>query len=113
MDINNMDFYDIDNLSKEEKEKIIENINIDWENHCYNPKNNNCDMRCEGAAESCLMVTGDNPSVEEMKEFFRRNVFHKIKYRKFLDTEKGEESLKELGLKCNREVKNQISGYKL
>ena len=73
----------IKNMNKEEIVEELARINvkveddeveIDWDNHCYNPDVNGCSRTCDGSS-ACPIVKAietdaDWPSREEVKDYF-------------------------------------------
>lgn len=102
-DLEELSHKELEDLSMEE---LMDRVKVNWDNHCYNPDENSCDGRCQGASNCPLAVyynsraysegVVDRPSKEEMIKHFKKSKINSILWGKFLETEKGKEFMEEV-----------------
>lgn len=114
-----------EDLSLEEAKNLsVDEIEIDWDNYCYNPENNRCDGSCQGAS-SCPRArylwslefkeeddklipyetenSFNKPTVDEMKRHFKEMKHASIIFDTFIETEEGKEFIESLKSSFNKE----------
>lgn len=78
---------------------------FDWSSHCYNPYEDNCDGRCQGASQCPLAKffssrmygpsNQERPTNEEMINYFVKQKLNTIKRKDFVKTQEGKEFIEE------------------